>query len=130
MQIYCGNSYSVLSRVFLIFFNIYYIFQIALSPSKTAVVSPMPPDPPKDPPAAPSLCAQLSESSHSASTGQHSNSSESSVIYRPSSESGSERAPVPPPVIPNRMDLPKGYLNEEKEDVNVNTNSVKVMEDS
>lgn len=37
--------------------------------------------------------SQLSESSNSASTGQHSNSSESSVIYRPSSESGSEQPP-------------------------------------
>lgn len=38
--------------------------------------------------------SQLSESSHSASTGQHSNSSESSVIYRPSSESGSEQPKI------------------------------------
>lgn len=52
--------------------------------------------------------SQLSESSHSASTGQHSNSSESSVIYKPSSESGSEH---PLPVIPNRKE-PPGYLNE------------------
>ncbi|XP_044727991.1 protein sickie isoform X3 [Chrysoperla carnea] len=41
-----------------------------------------------------SQCSQLSESSHSASTGQHSNSSESSVIYRPSSESGSEQPKI------------------------------------
>lgn len=41
---------------------------------------------------------QLSESS--ASTGQHSNSSESSVIYKPSSESGSDNNNV----IPNRKE--------------------------
>lgn len=50
---------------------------------------------------------QLSESSHSASTGQHSNSSESSVIYKPSSESGSEQTNV----IPNRKE-PLGYLTD------------------
>lgn len=43
---------------------------------------------------------QLSESSNSASTGQHSNSSESSVIYKPSSESGSEHHNI----IPNRKE--------------------------
>ncbi|XP_074029206.1 sickie isoform X2 [Leptinotarsa decemlineata] len=48
---------------------------------------------------------QLSESSHSASTGHHSNSSESSVIYKPSSESGSEHHNV----IPNRKD-PVTYI--------------------
>lgn len=42
---------------------------------------------------------ELSESSHSASTGQHSNSSESSVIYKPSSESSSDHN-----VIPNRKE--------------------------
>lgn len=65
------------------------------------MVSPMPSD-------AHSL---LSESSHSASTGHHSNSSESSVIYKPSSESGSEH---PLPVIPNRKE-PPGYLSEATE---------------
>ncbi|CAG9856593.1 unnamed protein product [Phyllotreta striolata] len=48
---------------------------------------------------------QLSESSHSASTGHHSNSSESSVIYKPSSESGSDH----PNVIPNRKE-PVNYI--------------------
>lgn len=52
-----------------------------------------------------------SKSTHSSSTGLHSNSSESSVIYRPSSESGSDAlyirsamSPLPPTqnVIPNR----------------------------
>lgn len=53
-----------------------------------------------------------SKSTHSSSTGLHSNSSESSVIYRPSSESGSDILHVrnvtmtPPPsnkvIIPNR----------------------------
>lgn len=52
-----------------------------------------------------------SKSTHSSSTGLHSNSSESSVIYRPSSESGSDAlyirsamSPLPhsPNVIPNR----------------------------
>lgn len=66
-----------------------------------AMVSPMPSD----------VHSQLSESSHSASTGQHSNSSESSVIYKPSSESGSEH---PLPVIPNRKE-PQGYLMEDAE---------------
>lgn len=50
---------------------------------------------------------QLSESSHSASTGQHSNSSESSVIYKPSSESGSEAHNV----IPNRKE-PVAYISD------------------
>lgn len=49
----------------------------------------------------------LSESSHSASTGHHSNSSESSVIYKPSSESGSECQNI----IPNRKEI-IGYLND------------------
>lgn len=49
----------------------------------------------------------LSESSHSASTGHHSNSSESSVIYKPSSESGSECHNI----IPNRKET-LGYLND------------------
>lgn len=48
---------------------------------------------------------QLSESSHSASTGHHSNSSESSVIYKPSSESGSDH----PNIIPNRKE-PVNYI--------------------
>ncbi|XP_057665931.1 protein sickie [Diorhabda carinulata] len=48
---------------------------------------------------------QLSESSHSASTGHHSNSSESSVIYKPSSESGSECHNI----IPNRKE-PINYI--------------------
>ncbi|XP_050507171.1 protein sickie isoform X2 [Diabrotica virgifera virgifera] len=48
---------------------------------------------------------QLSESSHSASTGHHSNSSESSVIYKPSSESGSECHNI----IPNRKE-PVNYI--------------------
>ncbi|KAJ8962047.1 hypothetical protein NQ314_005829 [Rhamnusium bicolor] len=50
---------------------------------------------------------QLSESSHSASTGHHSNSSESSVIYKPSSESGSEHHNV----IPNRKE-PLTYITD------------------
>lgn len=50
---------------------------------------------------------QLSESSHSASTGHHSNSSESSVIYKPSSESGSDHTNI----IPNRKE-PLGYLTD------------------
>lgn len=49
---------------------------------------------------------ELSESSHSASTGQHSNSSESSVIYKPSSESSCEHN-----VIPNRKE-PISYISE------------------
>lgn len=55
--------------------------------AKVALVSPMKSD-----------NQQLSESS--ASTGQHSNSSESSVIYKPSSESGSDNNNV----IPNRKE--------------------------
>lgn len=50
---------------------------------------------------------QLSESSNSASTGQHSNSSESSVIYKPSSESGSEHHNI----IPNRKE-PPNYITD------------------
>lgn len=74
--------------------------QTSMSGSKPAValVSPMKNE--KD--------NQLSESSHSASTGQHSNSSESSVIYKPSSESGSDHHNV----IPNRKD-PPSYISEE-----------------
>lgn len=49
----------------------------------------------------------LSESSNSASTGQHSNSSESSVIYKPSSESGSEHQNI----IPNRKE-PLNYITD------------------
>lgn len=51
--------------------------------------------------------AHLSESSNSASTGQHSNSSESSVIYKPSSESGSEHHNI----IPNRKE-PLNYITD------------------
>ncbi|KAJ8918026.1 hypothetical protein NQ315_011482 [Exocentrus adspersus] len=50
---------------------------------------------------------QLSESSHSASTGHQSNSSEGSVIYKPSSESGSEHHNV----IPNRKE-PLTYITD------------------
>lgn len=50
---------------------------------------------------------QLSESSHSASTGQHSNSSESSVIYKPSSDSSSEHNNV----IPNRKEQPTYFTD-------------------
>lgn len=50
---------------------------------------------------------QLSESSNSASTGKHSNSSESSVIYKPSSESGSEHHNI----IPNRKE-PVNYITD------------------
>ncbi|KRT85586.1 hypothetical protein AMK59_732, partial [Oryctes borbonicus] len=53
---------------------------------------------------------QLSESSHSASTGHHSNSSESSVIYKPSSESGSEHNVL----VTNRKET-LGYLEEVSE---------------
>lgn len=74
-----------------------------------AMVSPMPSD----------VHSQLSESSHSASTGQHSNSSESSVIYKPSSESGSEH---PLPIIPNRKE-PQGYLMEGAEPSTTASNS-------
>lgn len=50
---------------------------------------------------------QLSESSHSASTGQHSNSSDGSVIYKPSSDSSSEHNNV----IPNRKEQPTYFTN-------------------
>lgn len=60
---------------------------------------------------------QLSESSHSASTGHHSNSSESSVIYKPSSESGSEHNGV----IPNRKE---GYLPDLAEQPSFDENNV------
>ncbi|XP_037047958.1 protein sickie isoform X5 [Bradysia coprophila] len=68
-----------------------------------------------------------SKSTHSSSTGLHSNSSESSVIYRPSSESGSDAlyirsamSPLPPNqnVIPNRkidnFDPPQPMMTNEK----------------
>ncbi|KAL4706878.1 hypothetical protein ACJJTC_010112, partial [Scirpophaga incertulas] len=60
--------------------------------------------------------SQMSESSHSNSThsttGQHSNSSDSSVIYRPSSESGSEMAKNPNKVVSSkRLDMNTTYIN-------------------
>ncbi|RVE54347.1 hypothetical protein evm_000832 [Chilo suppressalis] len=60
--------------------------------------------------------SQMSESSHSNSThsttGQHSNSSDSSVIYRPSSESGSEMSKVPSNITSNkRLDMNTTYIN-------------------
>ncbi|CAH0559607.1 unnamed protein product, partial [Brassicogethes aeneus] len=63
---------------------------------------------------------QLSESSHSASTGHHSNSSESSVIYKPSSESGSEHHNI----IPNRKEPPQ-YIS----DVEQTTTSVESVKE-
>lgn len=74
--------------------------QVSLKPHKPtiAMVSPIKND--KD-------LTQLSESSNSASTGQHSNSSESSVIYKPSSESGSEHHNI----IPNRKE-PLNYITD------------------
>lgn len=67
--------------------------QISLKQHKPAVAMVSPIKNEKD-------LTQLSESSNSASTGQHSNSSESSVIYKPSSESGSEHHNI----IPNRKE--------------------------
>lgn len=61
---------------------------------------------------------QMSESSHSNSTqsnsttGQHSNSSDSSVIYRPSSESGSDISKaVSNSIMMNRRDMNTNYIN-------------------
>ncbi|XP_063906521.1 protein sickie isoform X3 [Zophobas morio] len=65
---------------------------------------------------------QLSESSHSASTGQHSNSSESSVIYKPSSESGSEHHNV----IPNRKE-PITYISEAAEETELPESKEKIL---
>ncbi|KAB0802708.1 hypothetical protein PPYR_04894 [Photinus pyralis] len=70
---------------------------IAIPKATVALVSPM-----KN-----NIDHQLSESSHSASTGHHSNSSDSSVIYKPSSESGSEHTNI----IPNRKE-PLEYLSD------------------
>lgn len=62
--------------------------------------------------------SQMSESSHSnsthsTSTGQHSNSSDSSVIYRPSSESGSDVPKiVSNSIIANRKDMNTTYIND------------------
>lgn len=61
--------------------------------------------------------SQMSESSHSNSThsttGQHSNSSDSSVIYRPSSESGSEISKTAGTIPPNkRVNMNTTYLND------------------
>ncbi|VVC91796.1 unnamed protein product, partial [Leptidea sinapis] len=50
------------------------------------------------------LTSQMTESSHSNSTGQHSNSSDGSVIYKPSSESGSE-------ISRNHVTSPKKDMN-------------------
>lgn len=73
---------------------------------QTLVVSPMP-----------AQTSQMSESSHSNSThsttGQHSNSSDSSVIYRPSSESGSEISKTAGTVPPNkRINMNTTYIND------------------
>ncbi|XP_053601520.1 protein sickie isoform X3 [Plodia interpunctella] len=71
-----------------------------ITQKQTLAVSPMP-------------VSQMSESSHSNSThsttGQHSNSSDSSVIYRPSSESGSEISKVTN--SNKRIDMNSTYLN-------------------
>lgn len=61
--------------------------------------------------------SQMSESSHSNSThsttGQHSNSSDSSVIYRPSSESGSEVSKTAGTIPPNkRLNMNTTYIND------------------
>ncbi|XP_028173965.1 protein sickie isoform X6 [Ostrinia furnacalis] len=61
--------------------------------------------------------SQMSESSHSNSThsttGQHSNSSDGSVIYRPSSESGSEMSKAPHSMASNkRLDMNTTYIND------------------
>lgn len=80
---------------------------------QTLVVSPMPNSYSDNTPVSavamnPAISSQMSESSnsnstHSASTGPHSNSSDGSVIYRPSSESGSEMSRIRHnPIIPNR----------------------------
>lgn len=67
----------------------------------------------------PAASSQMSESSnsnstHSASTGAHSNSSDGSVIYRPSSESGSEMVKIRHnPIIPNRkVDITAQFITE------------------
>ncbi|XP_068629056.1 protein sickie isoform X2 [Battus philenor] len=62
------------------------------------------------------LSSQMSESSHSNSThsttGQQSNSSDSSVIYRPSSESGSEMSRTNNMTPSKRMDMNATYIND------------------
>lgn len=84
-----------------------------MSHKQTLAVSPMP----VVNPANPSATCQMSESSHSNSThsttGQHSNSSDSSVIYRPSSESGSEMSKAPSSMASNkRIDMNTTYIND------------------
>ncbi|KAI4459066.1 steerin [Holotrichia oblita] len=76
---------------------------ISSKPPTVALVSPM------------KIENQLSESSHSASTGHHSNSSESSVIYKPSSESGSEHN--------KKEESNEQCNNQEKIDVNLDEKS-------
>lgn len=58
-------------------------------------------------------CSQMSESSHS-NSGQHSNSSDGSVIYRPSSESGSEMSKSATNHIMSsrRIDMNSTYIND------------------
>lgn len=60
--------------------------------------------------------SQMSESSHSNSThsttGQQSNSSDGSVIYRPSSESGSEMSRTNNMTPSKRMDMNTTYIND------------------
>lgn len=87
---------------------------------QTLVVSPMPNTNPDSQmlPVNPAVSSQMSESSnsnstHSASTGAHSNSSDGSVIYRPSSESGSEIVKVRHNPIPNRkIDVTAQFITE------------------
>lgn len=84
-----------------------------MSQKQTLAVSPMP----VVSSANPTGTSQMSESSHSNSThsttGQHSNSSDSSVIYRPSSESGSEMSKAPHSMASNkRLDMNTTYIND------------------
>ncbi|XP_013195383.2 protein sickie isoform X2 [Amyelois transitella] len=80
-----------------------------ISQKQTLAVSPMPVVTGNQNP-----LSQMSESSHSNSThsttGQHSNSSDSSVIYRPSSESGSEISKAPN-INNKRLDMNSAYLS-------------------
>lgn len=82
-----------------------------VSQKQTLAVSPMPVVN-----SGPNLNSLMSESSHSNSThsttGQQSNSSDGSVIYRPSSESGSEASKVNNLTTNKRLDMNAAYIND------------------
>lgn len=77
-----------------------------------------------------SSISSMTDSQHSVSTGPHSNSSESSVIYRPSSESGSDAFSMQKNPIPNRKidhfaEMTNGHGINQMNQINGNGNVAK-----